>query len=68
MKRIAKICCLLALVLFALVPAEVPQADAAACVSCSLDDIRRCDDYCTSRGCIFGKCHSLCNDWCICAC
>jgi hypothetical protein len=68
MKRIAKLCCLVALSLFALVSAEIPRGEASACVSCSLDDIRACNNYCVSRGCTFGNCRSLCSDWCFCTC
>jgi hypothetical protein len=68
MSRIVKICCFLALLLLTFASAEVPQADAVACIECSLEDTKRCNQYCTSRGCLYGECYSLCNDWCFCTC
>jgi hypothetical protein len=69
MNRIVKLCCLVALFLFAfaLAPAEIPQAEAYPCIVCSLEQIRECNNYCTSRGCISGDC-SGCGTRCICNC
>lgn len=56
--------------LFAAPAAEGPQAPVAAatCASCTLSDIERCNDYCVSRGCLWGECRSLCDDRCFCTC
>jgi hypothetical protein len=60
MNRIAKLLGFISLlaITFALALAETPRAEATPEV-CSLQEIRQCDQYCGSRGCI-GTCITRC--------